>query len=78
MLEGKNVTQANTEEPHSHTKGEHVAMEDDKAEEEPTRAVLISTVRPLLIYIIFEIPTFKVQTNTAIISTSQPKPYVPQ
>ncbi|GKG63825.1 hypothetical protein Tco_0647192, partial [Tanacetum coccineum] len=42
------------EEPSSHTKGEHVTMEDDiekaesdKTEEEPTRAVTISTVRPI-------------------------------
>nr|GEZ42143.1 hypothetical protein [Tanacetum cinerariifolium] len=40
-------------EPPSHTEGEHVAMEDDtkkpesnKAKEEPTRVVPISTVRP--------------------------------
>ncbi|GJR89775.1 hypothetical protein Tco_0213786 [Tanacetum coccineum] len=45
---------ANTEEPPSHTEGEHVAMKDDtkkpesdKAEEEPTRAVPISTISPL-------------------------------
>ncbi|GJU94211.1 hypothetical protein Tco_1318967 [Tanacetum coccineum] len=50
---GENDTQADTEEPHSHTKGEHVAMEDDtkkpesdKAKEETTRAVPISTIIP--------------------------------
>ncbi|GKB40513.1 hypothetical protein Tco_0885455, partial [Tanacetum coccineum] len=51
---GENVTQTDTEEPSSHTKGEHVTMEDDiekaesdKTKEEPTRAVTISTVRPI-------------------------------
>ncbi|GKD09125.1 hypothetical protein Tco_1188810 [Tanacetum coccineum] len=45
---------ADTEQPPSHTEGEHVAMEDhtkkhesNKAEEEPTRAVPISIVTPL-------------------------------
>ncbi|GKA78403.1 hypothetical protein Tco_0784940 [Tanacetum coccineum] len=47
---GENVTHADTEEPPSHTEGEHVAMKDDsekpesdKAEEEPTNVVLITT-----------------------------------
>ncbi|GKG47899.1 hypothetical protein Tco_0507384, partial [Tanacetum coccineum] len=60
---GENDTQADTKEPPSHTKGKHVAIEDDtkklgsnKAEEEPTRAVLISTVRPSLANPILEIP----------------------
>nr|GEV69257.1 hypothetical protein [Tanacetum cinerariifolium] len=51
---GENVTQADTEEPPSHTEGEHVTIEDatekdkfDKAEEEPTRAIPISNVRPI-------------------------------
>ncbi|GJV00497.1 hypothetical protein Tco_1329767 [Tanacetum coccineum] len=78
MLEGKNVIQADTEEPPSYIEGEHVAMEDDKAEEEPIRAVPISTVRPSLTDPILEIPTLEVQTITTIISTSQPEPYVPQ
>ncbi|GKD26559.1 hypothetical protein Tco_1232773 [Tanacetum coccineum] len=50
---GENVLQADTKEPPSHTEGEHVAMkndteklESDKVEEEPTNAVLISTVKP--------------------------------
>ncbi|GJT96105.1 hypothetical protein Tco_1091623 [Tanacetum coccineum] len=54
-FKGENDTQADTKEPPSHTKGKHVAMKDDtkklrtnKAEEEPTRAVPISTVRPSL------------------------------
>ncbi|GJS53103.1 hypothetical protein Tco_0626465 [Tanacetum coccineum] len=64
---GENVTQADTEEPPSHTKGEHAAME-----EEPTNAVPITTVKPT------EIPTLEVQPITTIISTSQPEPYVPQ
>ncbi|GKC48764.1 hypothetical protein Tco_1071509, partial [Tanacetum coccineum] len=34
----ENDTQADTEEPSSHTEGKHVSMEDDKAKEEPTRA----------------------------------------
>ncbi|GKG06802.1 hypothetical protein Tco_0329771, partial [Tanacetum coccineum] len=45
---------ANTKQPPSHTEGEHVAMEDNtkkhesnKAEEEPTRAIPISTITPL-------------------------------
>ncbi|GJU07800.1 retrovirus-related pol polyprotein from transposon TNT 1-94 [Tanacetum coccineum] len=45
---------ADIEEPPSHTEGEHVTKEDDtkkvesdKAEEEPTRAVPISTISPL-------------------------------
>ncbi|GJV60187.1 hypothetical protein Tco_1466287 [Tanacetum coccineum] len=46
---GENVTQANTEEPHSHTVGEHAAME-----EEPTNAVPITTFK------LTEIPTPKV------------------
>ncbi|GJX30780.1 hypothetical protein Tco_0240635 [Tanacetum coccineum] len=37
-IRGENDTQADTEEPSSHTEGKHVAIEDDKAEEEPTRA----------------------------------------
>nr|GEX93581.1 hypothetical protein [Tanacetum cinerariifolium] len=39
---GENVTHANTEEPPSHTEGEHVALEDDKSEEEPTRKVTLN------------------------------------
>nr|GEY69730.1 hypothetical protein [Tanacetum cinerariifolium] len=38
---GENVTQYDTEEPPSHNEGEHAAME-----EEPTHAVLITTVKP--------------------------------
>nr|GEY02208.1 hypothetical protein [Tanacetum cinerariifolium] len=45
-FKGENVTQADTEEPRSHTEGEHAAME-----EEPTNAVPITTVIPT------EIPT---------------------
>nr|GEV72642.1 hypothetical protein [Tanacetum cinerariifolium] len=51
---GENVTRANTKEPPSHTKGEHVTIEDDaeklesdKAEEEPTRAIPISIAKPI-------------------------------
>ncbi|GJX64934.1 hypothetical protein Tco_0299277 [Tanacetum coccineum] len=51
----RSLSKADTKEPPSHTKGKHVAMKDDtkklrtnKAEEEPTRAVPISTVRPSL------------------------------
>ncbi|GKC76959.1 hypothetical protein Tco_1127733 [Tanacetum coccineum] len=40
-IKGENDTQADIEEPPSHTEGEHVAMEDDKAEEEPTREVAL-------------------------------------
>ncbi|GJS35288.1 hypothetical protein Tco_0533670 [Tanacetum coccineum] len=61
-VEGENVTQADTEEPPSHTEGEHAAME-----EEPTNAVLITTVKPT-----------KIQPITIIISISQPEPSVPQ
>ncbi|GJU25376.1 hypothetical protein Tco_1163997 [Tanacetum coccineum] len=53
-VRGENVTQDNTKEPPSHTKGKHVTMEDDtekaesdKVEEEPTRVVLILTIRPI-------------------------------
>nr|GEU63941.1 hypothetical protein [Tanacetum cinerariifolium] len=59
---GENVTQADTEEPPSHTEGEHAAME-----EEPINAVLITTVKPT-----------KIQPITTIISTSQPEPSIPQ
>ncbi|GJW62802.1 hypothetical protein Tco_0112137 [Tanacetum coccineum] len=52
---GDNVIHADTKEPPSHTEGEHVTMEDDtekaksdKAEEEPTREVPISIVRPII------------------------------
>ncbi|GKA53887.1 hypothetical protein Tco_0747202 [Tanacetum coccineum] len=58
QLLGDNVTQAATEEPPTHTEGENDDMEmqetkEDKAGKEqeperPTRAVLISTVRPLM------------------------------
>ncbi|GJS25633.1 hypothetical protein Tco_0454265 [Tanacetum coccineum] len=46
----ENDTHADIKEPPSHTEGEHVAIEDDKAEEEPTRAVALieSLSRPLL------------------------------
>ncbi|GJU42572.1 hypothetical protein Tco_1195529 [Tanacetum coccineum] len=66
--------------PPSYTKGEHVAIEDDKTEEEPTRTVALiePSSRPLLTDLILEIPTPKVQLITTIISTSQPKPSVPQ
>ncbi|GJW63685.1 hypothetical protein Tco_0115569 [Tanacetum coccineum] len=47
-------SKADTKEPPSYTKGEHVTIEDDtkkaksdKAKEEPTRAVPISTIRPI-------------------------------
>ncbi|GJS10751.1 hypothetical protein Tco_0367547 [Tanacetum coccineum] len=50
---GENVTHVDSKEPPSHTKGEHVAKEDDtektesdKAEEEPTNAIPITTVKP--------------------------------
>ncbi|GJV74542.1 hypothetical protein Tco_1506126 [Tanacetum coccineum] len=66
---GENVTHANTEEPHSHTNEEHVAMKDDtkklesdKSEEEPTNAIPISIVKPT-----------ETQPITTIISISQPK-----
>ncbi|GJZ72302.1 hypothetical protein Tco_0636153 [Tanacetum coccineum] len=58
---------ADTEEPLSHTEGEHAAVE-----EEPTNALLITTVKPT------EISTLKVQPITTIISTSQPGPSIPQ
>ncbi|GJW67087.1 hypothetical protein Tco_0121511 [Tanacetum coccineum] len=55
---GENVTQAATEEPPSHTEGETDDMETQETKENkagkeqeperPTRAVLISTVRPLM------------------------------
>ncbi|GJX09747.1 hypothetical protein Tco_0199606 [Tanacetum coccineum] len=54
-FKGRNVLthRPATKEPPSHTEGEHVAMkndteklESDKVEEEPTNAVLISTVKP--------------------------------
>nr|GEX86791.1 hypothetical protein [Tanacetum cinerariifolium] len=43
-----NDTHADTEEPPSHTMGEHVTIEDDKADEEPTRVVALieSSSRP--------------------------------
>nr|GEU46186.1 hypothetical protein [Tanacetum cinerariifolium] len=51
---GEDATQADTEEPPSHTKREHVAMEDDtkkhesdKDEEEPTNAIPITTMHHL-------------------------------
>ncbi|GJU33669.1 hypothetical protein Tco_1182023 [Tanacetum coccineum] len=66
---GENVTQADTEEPPSHTEGEHVAMKDntkkpesDKAEEEPKHAVPISFIKPT--------KTPEVQPITTIISTN--------
>ncbi|GJT37748.1 hypothetical protein Tco_0937613 [Tanacetum coccineum] len=67
-------------EPPSHTEGEHIAMKDDKAEEEPTRAVALieSSSRLPLTDPIFEIPTHEVQPITTIISTSQSEPSVPQ
>ncbi|GJU69656.1 hypothetical protein Tco_1255915 [Tanacetum coccineum] len=53
-VEGENVANTADKEHLSHTEGEHVSIEDDtkkatsdKAEEEPTRAVPISTVRPI-------------------------------
>ncbi|GKB67137.1 hypothetical protein Tco_0928549 [Tanacetum coccineum] len=58
---------ADTEEPLSHTEGEHAAVE-----EEPTNALPITTVKPT------EISTLKVQPITTIISTSQPGPSIPQ
>ncbi|GJW15294.1 hypothetical protein Tco_0019427 [Tanacetum coccineum] len=61
-------------EPLSHTEGEHVAIEDDtkkpesdKAEEEPTNAVPITTIKPT------KTLTPEVQPITTIISTSQPE-----
>ncbi|GJY66024.1 putative reverse transcriptase domain-containing protein [Tanacetum coccineum] len=73
-VEGENVANTIDEEPHSHTKGEHVAIEDvtekpesDKAEQEPTNLVPISTVKPT------ETLTSEVTPITTIISTSQPK-----
>ncbi|GJS09719.1 hypothetical protein Tco_0366515 [Tanacetum coccineum] len=57
-IKGENDTQANIEEPPSHTEGEHVAMEDDKAEEEPTREVALieSSSKPPLTDPILKIP----------------------
>ncbi|GKE19782.1 hypothetical protein Tco_1431294 [Tanacetum coccineum] len=66
-LSWENVKQADTEEPPSHTEGEHVVME-----EEPTNTVLIITVKPT------KIPTPEVQPITTIISISQHEPSVPQ
>ncbi|GKD70546.1 hypothetical protein Tco_1324636, partial [Tanacetum coccineum] len=55
IFEGDNDIHIDTEESPSHTEVEHVAMKDDtkkpesdKAGEEPTRAVPISTVRPTI------------------------------
>nr|GEX22866.1 retrovirus-related Pol polyprotein from transposon TNT 1-94 [Tanacetum cinerariifolium] len=74
-----NDTHADTKEPPSHTKREHVTMKDDyknpesdKAEEELRNVVPITTVKPT------EIPTLEVQPITTIIYTSQHKPPVPQ
>ncbi|GJY54790.1 hypothetical protein Tco_0446454 [Tanacetum coccineum] len=68
-----------TKEPHSHTEGKHVVMEDDtekpkfdKVEEEPTNVVSITTFKPT------ETPTPKVQPVTTIISTSYHEPFVPE
>ncbi|GKB67904.1 hypothetical protein Tco_0929316, partial [Tanacetum coccineum] len=60
--------------------GEHVAMEDNKAEEKPTRVIALieSSSRPPLTDPILEILTPKVLPITTIISTSQPEPSVPQ
>ncbi|GJY02350.1 hypothetical protein Tco_0360502 [Tanacetum coccineum] len=66
---GENVTQDDTKEPHYHIEGEHVAMDDNtkkpesnKAEEEPTNTILISTVKPT-----------ETQPITTIISIPQPE-----
>nr|GEV18203.1 hypothetical protein [Tanacetum cinerariifolium] len=76
----KSMMSADTKEPHSHTKGEHVSIEDDKAKEEPTRAVALieSSSRPPLTDPILEILTPEVQPITLAISTSQHEPSVPQ
>nr|GEW22432.1 hypothetical protein [Tanacetum cinerariifolium] len=78
-------SKTDTEEPPSHIKGVYVTIEDvaiklksDKDDKEPTREVLISTVRPLLTDPILKIPTPEVQPITTIISTSKPKPPIPQ
>nr|GEX21712.1 retrovirus-related Pol polyprotein from transposon TNT 1-94 [Tanacetum cinerariifolium] len=56
-VDGQNVTQTTTEEPLSHTEGEHVAMKDEKVKEEPTREVTLieSSSKPPLIDPILEI-----------------------
>ncbi|GKA06350.1 hypothetical protein Tco_0685574, partial [Tanacetum coccineum] len=69
-----------TKEPPSHTKGETEDLEKqdmdedkikkEKVSEEPKHVVPISSVKPT--------ETPKVQPITTIISTSQPRPYVPQ
>ncbi|GKG44443.1 hypothetical protein Tco_0485881, partial [Tanacetum coccineum] len=53
----ENDIQPDTKEPPSHTKGEHVSMEDDKAEEEPIREVALieSSSKPPLTDPILEI-----------------------
>ncbi|GKB37943.1 hypothetical protein Tco_0882885 [Tanacetum coccineum] len=57
-IKGENDTHADTEEPPSHTEGENVAIEDDKAEEEPTREVALikSSSKPPLTDPILKIP----------------------
>ncbi|GJW39322.1 hypothetical protein Tco_0065167 [Tanacetum coccineum] len=70
----KNDTQADTKEPPSHTKGEHVAMEDDKVEEEPTREVALieSLSKPPLTDLILEIHVPK-RERKAIATDDQPE-----
>ncbi|GJR37226.1 hypothetical protein Tco_1212910 [Tanacetum coccineum] len=64
---------ADTEEPHSYTEGEHVAMEDDKAEKEPTREVALieSPSKPPLTDPILEILVPK-KEGKAIANNYQP------
>ncbi|GKF08195.1 hypothetical protein Tco_0042419, partial [Tanacetum coccineum] len=65
---------ADTNEPPSHTEGEHVAMEKDKVEEEPTREVALikSSLKPLLTDPILEIPVPQ-RKGKSIATNDQPE-----
>ncbi|GJW11673.1 retrovirus-related pol polyprotein from transposon TNT 1-94 [Tanacetum coccineum] len=73
MTIGENDTQPDTKEPPSHTEGEHVAMEDDKVEEEPTREVALieSSSKPPITDPILEIPVPQ-REGKAIATDDQP------
>nr|GEZ93036.1 hypothetical protein [Tanacetum cinerariifolium] len=71
---GENDTQVDTKEPLSYIEEEHVAMEDEKAEEEPTREVALieSSLKPPLTGAILEIHVPQ-RDRKAIASDDHPK-----
>ncbi|GJY85484.1 hypothetical protein Tco_0499510 [Tanacetum coccineum] len=73
-FKGENDAQADTNEPPSHTEGEHVSMEDDKGEEEPTIEVTLieSSSKPPLTDPNLEIPVSQIE-GKAIATDDQPK-----